>query len=143
MTESTLTAGTYEGQEDALKDGNPGYVKLWLDALALADSEEKDWRKRAEDNLEVFRGKEQTRAFNIFHSNIETLCPALYNSTPVPDVRRRYGDADKVAKVVADITERSIALSIDNYDFDDLMKRVVRDGEITGRGVPRVRYEPA
>src|SRR5690606_18921301 len=28
--------------------------------------------------------------FNILHSNVETIVPAIYNSTPVPDVRRRF-----------------------------------------------------
>lgn len=146
MSDSTLPTATYDGQQEAIAEGGGSYVKMWLDAISLATAEEKDWRKEAEGALDVFRGKqsakETSRTFNIFHSNIETVCPALYNSTPVPDVRRRYGDPDPIAKVVADILERSLSLAVENYDFDDIIKRIIRDGEITGRGVPRVRYVP-
>jgi hypothetical protein len=120
------------------------FVKMWLDALARADEEEKEWRRKAEETLEIYRGKRTSRGrkFNILHSNVETLCPALYNSTPVPDVRRRFSDPDPVAKAVSDLIERALAFSVDAYDFDAVMKAVIRDGEIVGRGVPRVRYLP-
>jgi hypothetical protein len=60
----------------------------------------------------------------------------------VPDVRRRFSDPDPVAKAVSDLIERALAFSVDAYDFDAVMKAVIRDGEIVGRGVPRVRYMP-
>ena len=137
---------SYESKKEAVTD-DASLVKVWIDALDKAEKEEKDWRDKAEKALEVYRGKSETdghhsRQFNILHSNVETLCPALYNSTPVPDVRRRYSDDDPVAKVAGDILERALSFSIDNYDFDSVMKLVIRDGEIVGRGVPRVRYEP-
>jgi hypothetical protein len=57
-------------------------------------------------------------------SNIETLLPAIYNSTPSPDVRRRFGDRDPIAKSVSDIVERAISYSVDAYDFDAMMQAV-------------------
>lgn len=142
MADSTVSGATYDSPNDATDKRS--FVKLWLDTLELAESEEKDWRKEAEDAGNVFAGRKgaRNRAFNIFHSNIETLCPALYNSTPSPDVRRRYSDSDPIGKVVADILERAIEFSVDSYDFDAVMKAMIRDAEITGRGVPRIRYEP-
>ena len=140
----TDTAGaTYDTKSEGLEDPT-SFVKLWLDALRLAEDEEKEWLKRAEETANTFRGKAKSkgRHFNIFHSNVETICPALYNSTPEPDVRRRYSDADPIGKVVADLLERSLSYSVDSYDFDHVMKSVVKDGEIVGRGVPRVRYVP-
>jgi hypothetical protein len=142
VADSSATGATYNSPNDATD--KRAFVKLWLDTLDLADSEEKDWRKEAEEAGKIFAGKKGARnkAFNIFHSNIETLCPALYNSTPSADVRRRYSDNDPVGKVVADILERAIEFSVDSHDFDAVMKQMIRDAEITGRGVPRIRYEP-
>ena len=142
---------TRESPDDA-KDKKE-FVRQWLDALALADKEEKPWRKRADDVVQLYRQHDRRRAdgetlvnndrkFNILHANVETLCPALYNSTPIPDVRRRYGDPDKIAKEVCDVFERGLSYSADVYDFDHLMKRLVKDMELTGRGVARVRYMP-
>lgn len=139
---SELPVATYESKHET--ERGPDFVKMWLDALSKSEGEEKDWRTSAEKALEIYRGKKSTRgrSFNILHSNVETLCPALYNSTPRPDVRRRYNDVDPIAKAAGDIIERALAFSIDNYDFDSTMKLVIRDGEIVGRGVPRVRYTP-
>lgn len=143
MAEPTASGATYEDESEALEDPR-SFVKLWLDALNQADSDEKDWRKGADEAVEAFRGKKGSgsRAFNVVHANIETICPALYNSTPSPDVRRRYADADPVGKVVADLIERALSYSIDSYDIDHVMKSMLRDGELVGRGMPRVRYVP-
>ena len=137
-----LPVATYDSKRET--ERGTDFVKMWLDALTKSEGEEKDWRTAAEKALEVYRGKKSTRgrSFNILHSNVETLCPALYNSTPRPDVRRRYTDPDPVAKTAGDIIERALSFSIDNYDFDSTMKLVIRDGEVVGRGVARVRYTP-
>ena len=137
-----IPVAVYESKRET--ERSTDFVKMWLDALSKSESEEKDWRVSAENALEIYRGKKSARgrSFNILHSNVETLCPALYNSTPRPDVRRRYADPDPVAKTAGDMIERALSFSIDNYDFDSTMKLVIRDGEIVGRGVPRVRYTP-
>lgn len=121
------------------------FARMWLDALHLADTDEKEWRDKSEETIEIYRGKKKSatnRSFNILHSNVETICPALYNSTPVPDIRRRYADEDPIGKVVSDILDRAISYSVDAYDFDATMRAVVKDGELPGRGVARVRYVP-
>jgi hypothetical protein len=143
MTDSALPSATYESKTEA-EQTDATFVQMWLDALGRAEAEEKEWRDKAETAIKAYRGEEKaaSRNFNIFHANIETLCPALYNSTPAPDVRRRFADADPVGKAVADILERALAFAVDSYDFDALMKTVIRDGEIVGRGAARVRYEP-
>lgn len=121
-----------------------GFVKSWLEAIEQADKDEEDWRKKAEEAVEIFRGKSgrKTTRFNIFFANVETICPSVYNSTPSPDVRRRYNDEDPVGKDVAELVERALSYSVDTYDFDATMKAIVRDGEVVGRGIPRVRYKP-
>mgnify|MGYP001577792280 CR=1 FL=1 len=136
-------AAQYEDKSQAFESSS-SFVKMWLDAIKLADKEEEEWVKKAEDTVEVYRAKKKSggRRFNILYSNIETIRPALYNSTPSPDVRRRFADPDPVAKQVVDILERALSYSVDSYDFDAVMKAVVHDGELVGRGIPRVRYVP-
>lgn len=124
--------------------GGPDFVSAWLAEIEAASAEEKDWRKDAETASELHRGAGDStnKTYNIFHSNVETMCPAIYNSTPNPDVRRRYQDKDPVGKVVADIIERALSYSVDTYDFDDEMKSCVQDMVIVDRGIARVRYLP-
>ena len=135
-------SASYETKDEALKS-DPDFVRFWLDAIDASGKEEKNWRDDADNVLKIYRGEDEGETeFNIVYSNVETLLPAIYNSTPVPDVRRRYGDKDKVAKVVADILERSISYSLDSYDFDNTMRNVLFDSAVPGRGVARVRYIP-
>jgi hypothetical protein len=142
LTDNSNTA-TYESKAEAVQD-EKDFVKLWLDQIERSGSDEKKWREDAEKAEDVYQSKEgsRNREFNIFHANIETIVPALYNSTPIPDVRRRFADKDPVGKVVSDIIERSLSFAVDTYDFDGTMHAVIKDSEITDRGVARVRYVP-
>lgn len=120
-----------------------GVVKRWLAELAVADRAEKDWRKQAKELWELYEGgRKKDHAFNIFWANTDTLAPALYNSTPQPDVRRRFRDADPLGKAVSQVTERALAYEVDAYDFDAELCATVLDFLVTGRGVVRVVYEP-
>lgn len=143
------STSNFESKADALKDGGgaPGYnlVKMWIAAIDASTKEEKDWREDAEKCLKIYRAEEATESqtfFNILHSNTETILPATYNSTPVPDIRRRFNDPGYEAKQVADILERAISYSLDSYDFDGHMRAVLFDSYVAGRGVSRVRYVP-
>jgi len=137
----------FESRESAVTEGvsNPqaGLVKMWIAAIDAADKEEKDWRKEADEIVQIYRSEheqEKNQAFNILYSNTETALPAVYNSTPVPDIRRRYNDPGPAAKAVADMLERAISFSVDQYDFDAVVRASVFDGLTAGRGVARVRY---
>ncbi len=136
-------AGTYENKADANKD-EKATVKRRLRSIELASTEEKDWRADVEEAEKLYRAEQEAKGkggnFNIYFSNIETLIPSLYNSTPVPDIRRRFGDADPVAKMGADILERTISQSIDEYDFDGTIEAVIQDLGIASRGLARVVY---
>jgi hypothetical protein len=116
---------------------------LWLKKLNLARDDEKDWMETARDAVEIYEGRDKSTAYNILHSSTQTLLPAIFNSEPVPDVRRRFGDADPVAKLVVDISERMLTFSCDEFDFYGEMKSVVKDALLTGRGIPRIRYFPS
>ncbi len=76
--------------EKLLEKGNK-----WLERIKASESREDDWRKDAEAAEKTYACDPKARHgklydFNILHSNVETIVPAIYNSTPVPDVRRRF-----------------------------------------------------
>jgi hypothetical protein len=134
---------SFETPADA-GEGDAGLVRLWLEAITLARKTEEAWRKRAQEALDRYRDEKERkgRRFNILFANTQTLLPAIYNSTPVPDIRRRFGDADPVGKVAAQVLERAVSYATDAYDFDATMRSVCFDMALPGRGVARIRYEP-
>lgn len=68
----------------------------WMEKIRAAEKREDKWRKDAEAAEKAFScdtertGNGKLYDFNILHSNVETIVPAIYNSTPVPDIRRRF-----------------------------------------------------
>lgn len=142
MTDPTGVA-SYESKTEAV-ESNEDFVRIWCDQVDRSAEEEKDWREASEEAVKVYRGDKDSRNtdFNIFHANIETLVPALYNSTPVPDIRRRFLDADPIGKQTAQLLERALSHSIDTYDFDTTMLTATKDMAIVDRGQARVRYKP-
>jgi hypothetical protein len=148
MTVDVETRDDFETRADA-GEGDRGLVRLWLSALATAEKEEESWRKEAETVVKRYRQEEAeyttayaADAFNILYAGVETIVPALYNSIPKPDIRRRFGDDDEPAKLSAQIIERCLSYLIDSYDFDHVMEQSVKDTELVGRAVARVRYLP-
>lgn len=136
-------AGVYESESDVART-KAAFVKRWLEEIELASEEEKKWRKTSKEARDLYEAGEDApegKAFNIYYANIETLRPALYNSQPIPDVRRRYGDKDPTAKQGSDAIERCLSYAIDNYDFDGTIKEAIDDLSITGRGLARVTLE--
>lgn len=130
-----------ERPDDLEKERN-GTSRRWLQQIDEATNRDKKWHRSAEKTEETYEDEDQTERFNILFSNTQTLLPALYNSTPRPDVRRRFRDADPVGKVVSEVLERSLSYSVDSYDFDDTVEAVILDYLLPGRGVLRVRYVP-
>ena len=144
----TEAAATLERPEDA---GPPpsGIVARWLLELKLADKEEEAWRKEAKRVYEVYRNEKddqgvitrsKSTAFNILWANTEILAPAIYNSTPKPDVRRRFRDADPLGKAVADVLRRGLEYEVDECELDDEAQLALMDYLLPGRAVIRVRY---
>lgn len=120
-----------------------GIVKRWVAELNLAEEAESDWRKEAEKIWERYEAEKLTASsFNILWSNTEILEGAVYNSTPKPDVRRRFRDRDPLGKAISKILVRSLEYEVDDYDFDDEMKAGVLDVLIPGRAVIRIKYDP-
>jgi hypothetical protein len=143
MTDSTDAAEVILTTPDDLEKTPQGQVKRWMAELSLAGEAEKEWRTEAKEILDLYDGKAtKANAFNILWSNTETLRPAVYNSTPEPDVRRRFRDPDPTGKVASTILERSLSYQVDDYDFDNEIQDTVLDVLLQGRGVARIVYEP-
>jgi hypothetical protein len=143
--------GTLVTPADAGK-GAPGVVARWIAELDLSDKVEENWRERAKDVADRYRDEKSqnnrdgryssANRYNILYSNIQTICPALYNQSPKPDVRRRYRDADPLGKEISEVLERALSYTMDDCNFDRYMRMAIKDQQICGRGVTRVRYDP-
>lgn len=142
-TIDTLTKSVKNPQE---------FHKYWMAAIQLADKTEKDWREDAKDAIRQFRSdKDGYRAakFNILYANMQTICPAIYNSWPEADVRPRFGEApgeDPAAQQINDdrsnvsqAIERGISVQADLYDYDDALRAATKDRELLGRAITRLR----
>jgi len=141
--------GTVESKDDF--KGEQGTYSRWKEELDLADAVEKDWRKDVEIALATYRsdakvagedGEKTNRAFNLLWANVETKRPALYNSTPRPDIRRRHRDKDRVGRAISELMERSVSYVIDCEDMDSINKAAVMDMLLPGRAITRVKYIP-
>lgn len=112
----------------------------WLDRIKAAQKLEKSWLEAAQEATLIYTGEgEKKSPFNILFSNVETIVPSIYNSTPSPDVRRRFSDPDPTSKAVSQLLERAIALQLDNGALDGEIEALAQDAFIAGRGVVRVR----
>ena len=135
-------AGALEKPEDTGKD-DAGVVRRWLLELKLADKRESVWREKGDKVLKRYRQKEvRKHSFNILWSNTETMRPAIYNSLPKPDVRRRFKDEDPVGKAVSEVIGRCLEYGMDTTQFDSQIRSCVVDMLLPGRGLARVRYIP-
>lgn len=141
------TAGSIETIKGDIGTDGAAIVKRWKQEIKLYDSEFEDWQKRGDKIIERYRDEKnrQSRRFNILLSNTETLKPAVYSKTPVPDVRRRILDPrnpDPAAREASIMLERALSHSISEYDFDGAIEAVRDDYLLPGRGVARVKYVP-
>jgi hypothetical protein len=135
--------GGYETRAEASK--KPGdEARRWLLELKLADKRERPWREQAEKIWKKYRGQDKRKnSFNILWANTEILREVVYNSTPKPDVRRRFRSEDILGKAVSQVLERGLQFSVDSNDFDGTMKMDILDALLPGRGISRVRYVPS
>lgn len=117
----------------------------WMERIRASEKREDNWFKDAEHAEKVYMADRNSTAsgnlydFNILHSNVETIVPAIYNSTPAPDIRRRFADKDPAAKAFSEMVERAISIQIDDNRLDVEMESVAQDSFVAGRGIPRLR----
>lgn len=116
--------------------------------IELAHDREKDYRKDAVEVIKIYEGvKHKTEQYNILYSNVDTMQPALYNSTPRPIVAKRFKtDNDTLAKVSANLMQRLLtALTQDENperaNFDELMSDSTLSALLVSRGMVRFKYD--
>lgn len=135
-----------EGEETPKKV--EAFTKHWFAELDKARKREKDYRKKAKEVVKVYEPEDENAVpYNILFSNTETLLPALYNNTPRPVVGRRYKTPDDVATMGAKVLESFLTYQIDTNGrdyttFDDLIKFVVLQALVPGRGTAWFKYDP-
>ncbi len=127
------------------KDDLKTLGERWMERIRGAEKREKDWLTDAQAAQDAYLCNDTETAipqFNILHSNVETIVPAIFNSNPVPEIRPRHGSReDPIAKVVADILERAIEVQIDDSRLDKEIEAEAQDAFMSGRGVVRVKFE--
>lgn len=118
-------------------------ARAWKKELELAGKREKVWREEGDKIVRRYRAEEKKKnRYNVLRSNTEILRPALYNTKPEPDVRRRFRDSDPLGKAVSEVLERSLTVFVDGYDVECAAKNDVLDALLPGRGLSRLRYVP-
>lgn len=115
----------------------------WLERIRASEKREETWINQAKKAEAIYLSEAKDGAqkyfFNILHSNVETIVPAIYSQTPKPDIRRRFGDRDPVGKAVSQVLERTILVQIDDGSLDPEIEGVSQSAFVSGRGVVRVR----
>ncbi|MCP2134590.1 hypothetical protein J2S28_001642 [Rhizobium sp. SLBN-94] len=124
----------------------------WLARVEAAGKLEKTWLDDAKKASDAYTGESTSSSdtgksvadnrydFNILFANVETIVPAVINSSPVPDIRRRFGDSDPVARFVSELLERSIRVQIDDSRLQAELEAAAQDAFLAGRGIVRIRF---
>lgn len=119
----------------------------WRTDIKTAEERLQSWRSESKKYIEIYeQGKcdgSNLEHFNILFTNTETLRSNVFNNPPEPRVTRRHrGDANVVAKSVAELLERALDFSVEDADLEDSFKPVINEALLSGFGQMRVRYEP-
>ena len=118
----------------------------WIKEIEAYEKLARPWRERGLKIVKRYkddRGDNDTqRRYNILWSNVETLKPLLYSSTPKPEVSRRFLDKDSLGNEVAQILERAISYTLAEHYFGSCMRQAVLDYLLPGRGTVWARYVP-
>jgi hypothetical protein len=149
MADPTLNVESIDTRAD-LEKGDAGKFSYWMGQDQIAHKETDLWVKRGRKIVKRYRDERPTNStggrsmhrFNILWSNVQTLIPTLYARCPKPDVSRRFLDQDDTGRLASTLLERCLSYSLEECDFDDVMRAVVEDRLLCGRGTARVMYEP-
>jgi len=120
--------------------------KRWIERIDAAEKLEKTWIEDAEKAVTAYTGEKSSGSdtrydFNILFANVETIVPAIINSPPQPDIRRRFADDDPVAKDGSELLERSIRIQVDDSRLQTEMESAAQDAFLAGRGLVRLRFK--
>jgi hypothetical protein len=141
----------YSDSDRLQPDGNAlrAEGRKWIERIDAAAKLEKTWIDDAEKAVAAYTGERGTTVgdestqydFNILYSNVETIVPAIINSPPQPDIRRRFADDDPVAKDGSELLERAIRIQVDDSRLQLEMEAAAQDAFLSGRGLVRLRFK--
>jgi len=112
----------------------------WIKEIENEDRVHSKFREKAKRVEKRYRLQEKSN-FNILWSNVEIQQAALYSQTPKPDVQRRHKEPNDTARQAAEIMERALNFSIDQYDFDGVINPAVNNHLVSGLGQVKVVYD--
>jgi len=119
--------------------------RQWMARIDASRKREENWIKDATKAEAAYLCDSDSPGdvpqFNILHSNVETIVPSIYNSTPSPDIRPRHNNNDPLAKLVSDALERSVSTQIDDSVMDIEVEAAAQDTFMAGRGAVRVKFD--
>lgn len=129
--------------DDKAKGGD---YASYVAEIELYEREFGPWVTRAKKIVRLYKDADNARGgkkrFNILWSNVQTLKPALYARDPQPVAERRFKDADPLGRVASEVIERCAAYTIDCQNTGQVIRQVVDDRLLCGRGVTWIRYCP-
>ena len=137
------------GVESPKDLGTP--VARWITEIKGAERAKQRWRDEANRIVRRYmlenddgdsRYVSTEGEFNILHSNISTLLPAVFGQTPIPVVCRRNRDQDQVGRIASEVLQRCLTYELDEGAFGHAMGQVALDLLLVGQGVSWVRFEP-
>lgn len=143
-----MQADKVEDKKDlSLSSGKDGIVELWTKELENASEHEKNWRNEASKNFEIYKDEYnntqgESKRYNVFWSNTQTLKPLVFSKLPNPNITQRFPDENEVAKLASEMMERSIDLYLNDSNTDVVIGKCRDDLLIGGRGVARICYDP-
>lgn len=113
-----------------------------LKEIRQAGKREKTWRDHGDTIVDRYENRKTPRQqYNILYSNVQTIKPAAYSNTPVPDVRSRNETKNPVTEAAAEMLQRALRTAQDLWGFDLPVESALLDRLLPGRGVLRVRLE--
>jgi hypothetical protein len=130
-----------------------GIASRWITEIQLFERETKTFTERGKKIVRRYRNQKENdyveetsdsaRRFSLLYANVQTLSPVVYGRVPKSNVQRRFKDDDPVGRMASEVAERSLDYFLDcDGKFDDMMKEVVQDYLLPGRGVARLMYIP-
>jgi hypothetical protein len=116
--------------------------------IQQAQKRMEDWWLIGSEVHSLYRGDGDqehpgSRKYKILWQITETQRPAIYLHPPDPEIRRRYLEDKPVEREAAEVVEKTVevAMQCPGNEFDPVMRSVVSDFLLPGRGVARVKYK--
>lgn len=123
----------------------------WIKKINEARQAEKAYRDKGKmlwDKYSSATNGESKDVVNIFNPTTDIILSALFNTTPKPDIRRRFAKKseknsrkDELYRLMATVADYAVQYNFDRQCISEEFKSVFMDGFITGRGVGQLVYD--